>query len=444
MTGRDGRDAGEATSTAGAAATRQVSERAVVFLIGAVQFVNILDFMMVMPLGPDFASALGIPVSHLGFIGGAYTAAASVSGLASSFFLDRFDRRSALALAMLGLVIGTAAGGLATGMTSLLAARVVAGAFGGPATSVSLSIIADVVPPERRGKAMGAVMGAFAVASVLGVPLGLELATRGTWRLPFFAVAGLGLLINIGAVLLLPPMRGHLVNRSAPPRLRTLLSRGDVLLSYSMTWVAMMAGFILIPNLSAFVQNNLGYPRARLGLLYLSGGIASFTTMRGVGWLVDKAGSTRVAAVATVVLSAVIWFGFAHPTNTVPIVVFFVAFMVAMSSRNVAYNTLTSKVPGSGERARFMSIQSAVQHLASAVGAFLAARMLTERPDGSLEGMTQVAQLSIVLMLAVPVMMALVESRVRRRDLAFSATAQPQDPQSGIGPSGPGIPRARP
>jgi hypothetical protein len=37
-------------------------------------FVNVLDFMMVMPLGPDFAAALDIPTSHLGYIGGSYTA----------------------------------------------------------------------------------------------------------------------------------------------------------------------------------------------------------------------------------------------------------------------------------------------------------------------------------------------------------------------------------
>jgi hypothetical protein len=53
-----------------------VSEQTVVFLIGAVQFVNILDFVMVMPMGPDFAAALHIPSSSLGYIGGAYTAAA--------------------------------------------------------------------------------------------------------------------------------------------------------------------------------------------------------------------------------------------------------------------------------------------------------------------------------------------------------------------------------
>jgi hypothetical protein len=40
---------------------RAPSESWMVFLIGAVQFINIWDFVMVMPLGPDFARTLGIP-----------------------------------------------------------------------------------------------------------------------------------------------------------------------------------------------------------------------------------------------------------------------------------------------------------------------------------------------------------------------------------------------
>src|SRR5690606_10505188 len=175
-----------------------------------VQFVNILDFVIVMPLGPDFAAALGIPTSLVGVVGGSYTAAAALAGLAGSLFLDRYDRRSALGLAMLGLMLGTAAGGLANGHAGLLAARIVAGLFGGPATSIALAIIADSVPPERRGKAMGAVMGAFAVASVLGVPAGLELARLLGWRAPFFAVAALSLLVTVGVLWRLPPLREHL------------------------------------------------------------------------------------------------------------------------------------------------------------------------------------------------------------------------------------------
>src|SRR5438128_10492237 len=214
----------------------KLSERAIVFLVGAVQFVNILDFMIVMPLGPDFARALAIPPSHLGYIGGSYTAAASIAGLAGSLFLDRFDRRKALAVAMLGLVVGTAAGGFATGLGTLMAARLLAGFFGGPATSLSLSIIADVVPAERRGRAMGAVMGAFSVASVIGVPVGLELARQGGWQLPFFAVAGMGALVVAAAIFFLPPLRLHLLSKEAERALpfSQLLGNPLVRISYAM------------------------------------------------------------------------------------------------------------------------------------------------------------------------------------------------------------------
>jgi predicted MFS family arabinose efflux permease len=391
-------------------------ERAIVFLIAAVQFVNILDFVMVMPMGPDFAAALGIPSSKLGMIGGSYTAAAAVSGLAGSFFLDRFDRRPALGIAMLGLVAGTAMGGLATGFSSLIAARVLAGFFGGPATSLSFSIIADTVPPKRRGTAMGVVMGAFSVASVLGVPAGLELARRIGWRAPFFAVASLGLVIAVCAVFLLPPMRGHLGERKELVPLRALFAQPTVLISWAMTFFVMAAGFILIPNISAYVQYNLRYPRSQLGLLYLYGGAVSFFATQGAGRLIDRYGSFRVGTAGTLFLVFTIAGGFWASPPILPVSGIFIAFMLAMAFRNVAYNTLTTRVPSGSERARFMSIQSAVQHAASASGAFLSSQMLTELPGGALSGMKRVSLTAIALTLLLPAFLATVESAVRRRE----------------------------
>ena len=62
----------------------QVSEREVVFLVGLAQFVNILDFMIVLPLGPDYARELGIATANLGIVGGSYTAAAAVAASAAA------------------------------------------------------------------------------------------------------------------------------------------------------------------------------------------------------------------------------------------------------------------------------------------------------------------------------------------------------------------------
>ena len=324
---------------------------------------------------------------------------------------------------MLGLVAGTGMGGVATGFGTLMAARVIAGLFGGPATSIAFSIIADVVPQERRGSAMGMVMAAFSVASVLGVPAGLELARHFGWRAPFFAVGGLGALIAISAVFFLPPLRGHLAMRADRATLAHLCVQRNVLLSWAMTFVVMMAGFIIIPNISAYVQFNLHYPRSRLGLLYLYGGVVSFGTTQFAGRLVDRMGSFRIGTLGTALLVFAIVGGFVMVPPLFPVAGIFVAFMLAMSFRNVAYNTLTTKVPHSNERAGFMSIQSSVQHFASAVGAFLSSQMLSELPGGALEGMDRVALTSIALTLALPPMLFAVESAVRRRRAPALAAA---------------------
>lgn len=393
-----------------------ISERLIVLVVGAIQFVNILDFMMVMPLGPDFAKSLDIATSQIGLIGGSYTAAAAISGALGSFFLDKFDRRLALGVAMVGLVAGTALGGLATGLGSLLFARVVAGSFGGPATSLSLAVIADVVPPARRGKAMGAVMGAFSLASVLGVPAGLELSRRFGWRAPFFAVATLGLLLALTAVWLMPPMRRHLAVPARPgPRAPLLDSLTGV--SLLLTAVIMCGVFAVVPNISAFVQNNLGYPRDRIGLLYLVGGVASFGALRAVGALVDRFGAGAMILLGTVLHVVALGAAFISQSRWLPVVVIFTVYMLSGSVRMVPMQALTSRVPRVEQRARFMSAQSAVQHAASALGAMLASLFLVAAPDGKLLGMERVAWAAIALALLVPFGAVVLERRVRAREL---------------------------
>jgi predicted MFS family arabinose efflux permease len=395
------------------------SERKIIFLLAAVSFVNILDFMMVMPLGPDFARDLGIATSRLGLIAGSYTLAAAAAGAVGAMFLDRFDRRQALAVAMLGLVTATAMGALAQGFGSLIAARVMAGLCGGPATAVSLAILADVVPLQRRGQAMGTVMGAFAAASVIGVFGGLELGRLGGWRLPFVMVALTGLGVVVGAIKIMPPFRGHLDRRGSPRALRTtraFLADPVVLLSLTTSVVVFTGGFSVIPNLSAYLQYNLGYPRSHLGVLYLVGGVVSFVAMRIGGGVVDRRGPVPVTAAGTVLMMFVLAVGFLSPEPGMPVLLVFVGFMLANSLRGVAINTLSSKVPYPAERARFMSAQSTAQHLASSTGAIISSALLTERADGSLAGMDSVAGFALTLAASVPFLVWAVSMRLRRRD----------------------------
>lgn len=381
-----------------------LSERTLVLLIGAGQLVVTLAYAMILPLGPDLARDLGIPSSNLGFVGGSYVAAAGLAGLAGTFYLDRFDRRRALALALAGVVAGSIACGLATGFVTLLAARSLAGAAGGQATALALAIVSDAVAPARRGRALGSVMSSFAVSSVLGVPAGIELARLAGWRAPFFTVAALGAAVTVAGVALLPQQRAHLAERGAAPApFREVLSRPVAQLSILAAAVGVIANFALVPNLSAYLQFNRGYPRDELGLLYLLGGAIAFGTLRLAGWLTDRHGAPSVTLLGGAAYAAVLVFGFIYPVDVFPVSAVFVCFMVAQGFRLVPMHALTSRIPAPHERARFMSAQSAVKFCAAAAGGILGAQLLDERADGSLTGIDHLAWFALAMALVHPV-----------------------------------------
>jgi predicted MFS family arabinose efflux permease len=324
----------------------------------------------------------------------------------------------ALAGTMFGLVVATVAAGFATSLATLLAARVVAGAFGGPATAVGLSVVTDLVPAERRGKALGAVMGAFSVASVVGVPFGLAIGSRFGWRMPLYVVAALGIVVLGGVIARLPSLRAHLAEARGAVRPLTLLRQPGTWLAVLATSSISLGAFAIIPNVSAYVQANCGLPREELPLLYFAGGLPTFFTLRIAGRLADTYGSPRVALAGTALFVAIVVLGFSSGRSLVPPIVVFVFMMSAQSTRNVASQTLTSRIPAPHERAGFQSLQSSVQHLGAAVGAAVGSVFLSTAPSGELLGMPALAAFAIAVSLPLP----LVTSRLAAV-LAARATA---------------------
>ncbi|MEG3135974.1 MFS transporter [Rouxiella sp. T17] len=79
----------------------------VVLLAALIQLVNALDFMMIMPLGPDLARELAISPTWVGYLGGGYTLAAAISSLVAAKFIDRFDRKHVTLVALAGLSLAT-------------------------------------------------------------------------------------------------------------------------------------------------------------------------------------------------------------------------------------------------------------------------------------------------------------------------------------------------
>jgi predicted MFS family arabinose efflux permease len=131
--------------------------------LAGIQFTHILDFMIMMPLGPQFTRIFTITDAQFGLLVSAYTLAAGASGLLAATYLDKFDRKKLLLALYVMFGLATLACGLAPTYYALMVARVLAGIFGGVLSALSQTIIADVIPFERRGRAMGIVMTSWQV-----------------------------------------------------------------------------------------------------------------------------------------------------------------------------------------------------------------------------------------------------------------------------------------
>ena len=132
-------------------------ERYLLLTLAGIQFSHILDFMIMMPLGPILIKAFGIGTHEFGLLVASYSFSAALSGLFAATFIDRFERKRLL-LVMFGFFgLATLACGLAPGYATLLIARGLAGAFGGVMGAMVQTIVGDVIPFARRAKASGIV-----------------------------------------------------------------------------------------------------------------------------------------------------------------------------------------------------------------------------------------------------------------------------------------------
>lgn len=388
-------------------------ETILVWIAALVQFVNIVDFMMVMPLGPDITKSLPITNDDIGIICGCYTLAVGVSGIVFAKFIDRFDRKLIAVISVLGLSVATLSATFSWDLYSLIFARVLAGVFGGVATAISLTIVCDAVPAERRGKAMAIVMGSFSVSSIAAIPFGLELAARGSWKTPFYAISILGFIVLLFILRFTPSMKEHLLApRPASSLLRLLFNR-TYIWAFFMMMTAMVSSYAIIPNISAYFQLNLGYPRSSLGFLYFVGGVISLILIQIGGRASDKIGSLPTNIIGTIVLVIFLYDGFMHPAQS-PLLLVFVMFMGMVCLRNVSATTEASKLPKPYERAAFMSLFSSLQHIGNGIGALLASAILATGTGGELINMKWVGLLSIIMACCQPVSLFIIQ-RLKRK-----------------------------
>jgi len=378
---------------------RPLSEWLLLLTLAAVQFTVAVDFVIMMPLGPQLMRIFEIHTPAFNFAVSAYAGAAGVSGLGAAFFLDRFDRKTALLIIYAGFAIGTLLCALAPTFETLVFARALAGFFGGIVGGISLAMVGDLVPDARRASAVGTVMSAFSVAQVAGVPLGLYFADKLGWHVPFLLLAALSGIVWIFASVRLPKVRAHLrASRSETPLRRFLgiLANANHLRAFALMSVITIGGFTIIPDLANYLISNVQLNSGELRWVYLVGGGATLFTMNGIGRLADQFGRMKIFTIM-MLCSIVAAFVSTH-LPVVPVHVAVAAstfFMISMTGRFVPAMAMITSSVEPGHRGGFMSVNSAVAQFSAASAATMAAWVIHDGANHQLLGFGKVAWLYV-------------------------------------------------
>jgi predicted MFS family arabinose efflux permease len=379
------------------------AEWLLLLILGAVQFTHVLDFMIVLPLGPTYMREMNISPQLFDFMVSAYAFSAAVSAVVAARFLDRFDRKRILLFLYAGFTVGTVLCAVAPGFLSLVVARAVAGAFGGIAGANVLAIVGDAFPEERRGRAMGVVMSAFSVASIAGVPAGLWIAEFLGWRTPFAILGAACAGVLLLAAWVLPPLRGHLAHgRPEAASTWAVLRHPAHVRAYVLMLVLVLSTSTIFPNLAIYLVYNVRRLDTEVPWVYVCGGLASLVALNVIGKLADRFGKLpvfRVLAVVTVLPTLLI-------TNLPPVplvaaLAVSTVFMVASSGRMVPAMALITSCVVPRYRGSFLSLNTSVQQLGLGLAAVLAGAILRQETTTSpLTGFATVGILATFLMLA--------------------------------------------
>lgn len=243
------------------------------------------EFMPVSLLTP-IARDLGITEGQAGqaiAVSGLFAVLTSLFGNA---LFARTERRTVVLLYTGVLVISGLAITFAPNFLVFVSGRALIGVSIGGFWSLSTAILARLVTGADLPKALAALQGGTALASVVAAPLGSFLGGLIGWRGAFFMVVPIGLAAMVWQFLVLPRMPAEAT--SSVRRMVRLLSRRSFAIGMAATTLAFMGQFALFTYLRPFLQDVTGLGVNALSLTLFGLGLAGLAGTSLVGCLLRR------------------------------------------------------------------------------------------------------------------------------------------------------------
>jgi DHA1 family tetracycline resistance protein-like MFS transporter len=282
---------------------RQASQSFILFTV----FLDVLGIGLIIPVLPalvgQFTSSPDEQAQWYGWLSATYGVMQFFCTPVLGALSDRFGRRPVLLLSILGLGASLLVQAMATSLLAMLLIRLVSGATGA-SFSVANAYMADITPPEQRGKAFGMLGAAFGMGFIVGPMLGGLLGGYDV-RLPFFVAAGMALVNLLYGFFVLPeslPMerRAPFTFRRANPfsallHLGRLHAVGGLIGVFALI---VFSQFIIQSTWVLYTQFRFGWGPTQNGYALFVVGLTSAVVQGGLqGRLIKRFGEERLALI---------------------------------------------------------------------------------------------------------------------------------------------------
>jgi len=270
------------------------SGRSILLLLLSVNLLNYIDRQVLYAVFPLIKEDFHLSDAALGLLGSSFMICYMISAPVLGWLGDRWNRIKLAANGLVVWCVATAGSGIASGYSTLLAARTVVGIGEASFGTVSPGLLADYYPRDQRGRILSLFYLAIPVGSALGYLLGGLLGDAFGWHAAFLMVGVPGLLLAVPLGLLREPEHGVRQKQAgagpgAQKKNYRSLFRNRSYLANTMAMAAMtfaLGG--LAQWVPTFLYREFGLNVAKANIIF--GGITVLAGITGTlagGWLGD-------------------------------------------------------------------------------------------------------------------------------------------------------------
>jgi multidrug resistance protein len=280
----------------------------------AVNFVDMVGFMIVLPLLPFYALDLEASPEIVGLLIASFSIAQLVAAPIWGRVSDRYGRRPALLIGLTASAVAYVVFGFAESLWLLFVSRLVQGAGGGT-TGVAQAYVADTMAPRDRAKALGWLSAATSAGVAFGPAIGSFMAHFGR-EAPGLVAAALCLVNVAFAWRWLPESRPRDDGRAARPR-RPVWHPAWTALRHPGTPLARLLwiygiGMVAFSSQTAVLALYLGaefrLDERSIGPIFTYIGILSFVVRSMLlGPVVNRLGEVWTMRLGTITLAVGLW-----------------------------------------------------------------------------------------------------------------------------------------